>query len=105
VLACDGPARELVALGESLKLLPPRHNFVKSARLQANRRRFIATSVGDEAYNQKLSERRAQAVVDFLAAQGVGAGRVTAIGMGETKPRAATPDTPWHRFRTVTHVT
>jgi outer membrane protein OmpA-like peptidoglycan-associated protein len=45
-------------------------------------------SVGDEAYNQKLSERRAQAVVDYLAAKGVGAGRVTAIGMGETKPLA-----------------
>ena len=28
-------------------------------------------SVGDEAYNQKLSERRAQAVVDFLPAKGV----------------------------------
>jgi len=45
-------------------------------------------SVGDEAYNQKLSERRAQAVVDYLAAKGVAPGRVTAIGMGETKPRA-----------------
>ncbi|MCX5673334.1 MAG: OmpA family protein [Planctomycetota bacterium] len=45
-------------------------------------------SVGDEAYNQKLSERRAQAVVDFLYAQGVSPGRITAIGMGETKPRA-----------------
>ena len=44
--------------------------------------------VGDEAYNQKLSERRAQAVADFLTAQGVGAGRVTAIGMGETEPLA-----------------
>ncbi len=45
-------------------------------------------SVGDEAFNQKLSERRAQTVVDFLTAKGVGAGRVTAIGMGETKPLA-----------------
>ena len=45
-------------------------------------------SVGDEAYNQKLSERRAQAVVDFLYAQGVSQGRITAIGMGETKPLA-----------------
>jgi outer membrane protein OmpA-like peptidoglycan-associated protein len=44
--------------------------------------------VGDEAYNQKLSERRAQAVVDYLAAKGVAPGRITAIGMGETKPLA-----------------
>jgi outer membrane protein OmpA-like peptidoglycan-associated protein/opacity protein-like surface antigen len=45
-------------------------------------------SVGDEAYNQKLSERRAQAVVDFLHAQGVSPSRITAIGMGEIKPIA-----------------
>ena len=45
-------------------------------------------SVGDEAYNQKLSERRAQAVVDYLHAKGVAAGRITAIGMGEAKPLA-----------------
>jgi outer membrane protein OmpA-like peptidoglycan-associated protein/opacity protein-like surface antigen len=44
--------------------------------------------VGEEAYNQKLSERRAQAVVDYLAAKGVAAGRITAIGMGEAKPLA-----------------
>jgi outer membrane protein OmpA-like peptidoglycan-associated protein/opacity protein-like surface antigen len=45
-------------------------------------------NVGEEAYNQKLSERRAQAVVDYLHAKGVSPGRITAIGMGETKPLA-----------------
>ena len=45
-------------------------------------------SAGEEAYNQKLSERRAQAVVDYLAAQGVAPGRIKAIGMGEAKPIA-----------------
>jgi outer membrane receptor protein involved in Fe transport/outer membrane protein OmpA-like peptidoglycan-associated protein len=45
-------------------------------------------STGPEAFNQVLSERRAQSVVDFLAAQGVGAGRVTAVGFGESKPIA-----------------
>jgi len=44
--------------------------------------------VGEEGYNQKLSERRAQAVVDYLHAKGVAAGRITAIGMGEVKPLA-----------------
>jgi OmpA-OmpF porin, OOP family len=43
---------------------------------------------GDEAYNLNLSERRARAVVDYLAARGVASGRMTAIGMGETKPLA-----------------
>jgi OOP family OmpA-OmpF porin len=42
--------------------------------------------VGEEAYNQKLSERRAQAVADYLSAQGVAPGRFKVIGMGETKP-------------------
>jgi len=45
-------------------------------------------SVGTAEYNQKLSERRAQAVVDYLAAKGVGQGRMKAIGMGLTKPIA-----------------
>jgi len=45
-------------------------------------------SVGTAEYNQKLSERRAQAVVDYLAAKGVGQGRIKAIGMGLTKPIA-----------------
>jgi outer membrane protein OmpA-like peptidoglycan-associated protein len=45
-------------------------------------------SVGDEAYNLKLSERRAQAVVDYLAALGVAPGRVKAVGYGESQPLA-----------------
>jgi outer membrane protein OmpA-like peptidoglycan-associated protein len=45
-------------------------------------------NVGDEAYNQKLSERRAQAVVDYLAAKGLAPGRIKAVGYGEAKPLA-----------------
>lgn len=45
-------------------------------------------STGPEAYNQGLSERRAQAVVDYLAGQGVSSDRMTASGMGETSPIA-----------------
>jgi len=45
-------------------------------------------NIGTAEYNQKLSERRAQAVVDYLAAQGVYPGRIKAIGMGLTKPIA-----------------
>ncbi|RPI13975.1 MAG: hypothetical protein EHM60_07800 [Lysobacterales bacterium] len=44
-------------------------------------------SVGDEAYNQALSERRAQSVIDFLATRGI-TDRITARGYGETKPIA-----------------
>ena len=45
-------------------------------------------NVGDEAYNQTLSERRAQAVVDYLAAKGVASGRIKAVGYGASKPVA-----------------
>ena len=45
-------------------------------------------SVGSESYNQRLSERRAQSVVDFLASSGVNQGRLYAIGRGELEPRA-----------------
>jgi outer membrane protein W len=45
-------------------------------------------NIGTAEYNQKLSERRAQAVVDYLASKGVYQGRIKAIGMGLTKPIA-----------------
>jgi outer membrane protein OmpA-like peptidoglycan-associated protein len=42
--------------------------------------------VGSATSNQKLSERRAQAVKDWLVGKGVNAGRITAVGYGEEKP-------------------
>jgi outer membrane protein OmpA-like peptidoglycan-associated protein len=46
-------------------------------------------SVGSDAYNQSLSERRANAVRDVLVNQyGVGADRVNAVGYGESRPVA-----------------
>jgi OmpA-OmpF porin, OOP family len=44
-------------------------------------------SVGDESYNQQLSEKRAQAVKDYLVKGGVGEDRISVIGYGETQPR------------------
>jgi OOP family OmpA-OmpF porin len=46
-------------------------------------------SVGSDAYNQRLSERRAQAVKDYLVHQGIDAGRITTTGYGESKPVAS----------------
>ncbi|MGR5238352.1 OmpA family protein [Vibrio alfacsensis] len=51
-------------------------------------------SSGPAAYNQKLSERRAQAVADYLIAAGIDADRFTVKGMGEENPIAdnSTPE-------------
>ncbi|MDP3426725.1 MAG: OmpA family protein [Humidesulfovibrio sp.] len=44
-------------------------------------------SVGAVAYNQKLSERRANSVVKWLAAKGLDAGKLVAKGMGKLAPK------------------
>ncbi|MBW2071639.1 MAG: OmpA family protein [Deltaproteobacteria bacterium] len=44
-------------------------------------------STGPAEYNQKLSERRAQAVQAYLLKKGVPADRMTVIGWGESRPR------------------
>lgn len=46
-------------------------------------------SVGSEQYNQGLSERRANAVRDYLQSQGVNATRLSARGYGELQPVAS----------------
>ena len=40
---------------------------------------------GSDDYNQRLSQRRAQSVVDFLTSRGVAAGRILARGYGESQ--------------------
>jgi OOP family OmpA-OmpF porin len=55
-------------------------------------------SVGSDAYNVKLSERRAKTVRDALVADGVAADRITTKGMGEADP-VASNDTAEGRAR------
>lgn len=45
-------------------------------------------SKGTDAYNQKLSERRAQSVVKYLGEKGVANERMDAVGYGESMPVA-----------------
>jgi len=45
-------------------------------------------AIGSDAYNQKLSERRAQAVKDYLVSKGIPASKITTIGKGKTQPVA-----------------
>lgn len=42
-------------------------------------------ATGDEAYNRRLSRRRAAAVVTYLTQQGVAGSRLTGIGLGEDR--------------------
>lgn len=46
-------------------------------------------SDGTEEYNQKLSERRAQAVANYLSGLGITGARITTVGLGESNPVAS----------------
>jgi OOP family OmpA-OmpF porin len=45
-------------------------------------------SVGTEAYNLALSDRRAKSVFDYLTSRGVDPARLSSVGHGELKPIA-----------------
>jgi outer membrane protein OmpA-like peptidoglycan-associated protein len=51
-------------------------------------------SIGTEKYNLKLSQKRAQAVVDYLVDHGIDPTRLDPVGYGESDPVAsnATPE-------------
>lgn len=48
--------------------------------------------VGSDTYNQSLSQRRAQAAAQYLAAQGVASARLRTAGLGESEPVAPNAD-------------
>ncbi len=50
-------------------------------------------STGSDAYNQSLSERRADSARTFLIGAGLEAGRVVAVGRGEMEPIASNDTT------------
>ena len=58
---------------------------------------------GAEVYNIGLSDRRAKAVVEYLASQGVDAATLVAHGFGKSKPRVSDPFSPENR-RVETHM-
>lgn len=65
--------------------------------LQADRSGTIlieghTSSEGAEDYNQRLSERRAQAVVADLVRRGIATNRLSAAGIGERRPLASNND-------------
>lgn len=60
-------------------------------------------ATGAEQYNLGLSERRAAAVVSYLASQGLDTSLLIAKGFGKTKPLVADPYSPQNR-RVETHL-
>ena len=55
-------------------------------------------NVGSQAYNQPLSERRANAVMEYFIGQGIDKSRLTAVGFGLKQP-VASNDTPEGRYK------
>jgi outer membrane protein OmpA-like peptidoglycan-associated protein len=45
-------------------------------------------NTGDDSYNQKLSDKRAESVENYLVAKGVADKRITTKGYGENQPKA-----------------
>jgi outer membrane protein OmpA-like peptidoglycan-associated protein len=58
-----------------------RHREIDNVRITGHTDR-----IGSEAYNMKLSQRRADAVKAYLVAKGVAASRLQAVGRGEAQP-------------------
>jgi OmpA-OmpF porin, OOP family len=73
---------------ESVASLDSLVNFMKDNPSLSVEVYAFTDSKGTDAYNKKLSERRAQAVKDFLVNNGVEGERMIVKGMGETNPAA-----------------
>lgn len=68
------------------------HDLVKILKTQPDVRLKIVGHTSEEgspAFNQKLSEKRAKAVVDFLIARGISADRLEYEGKGSSEPLEA----------------
>ncbi|WP_264511995.1 OmpA family protein [Flavobacterium sp. N1719] len=72
-------AFELDKLVQVMKNNP---NMVIFAKSHTDRR-------GGDKYNMNLSERRAQATVQYIISKGIDASRISGKGMGETEPKVA----------------
>lgn len=68
------------ALDELVKLLEENPNVTIELSAHCDYR-------GSEAYNKKLSQRRAETVVDYLIAHGIAKDRLTPVGYGKEKPK------------------
>ena len=68
------------ALDELVKLLNENPNVTIELSAHCDYR-------GSDEYNKRLSQRRAEAVVDYLIKHGIARDRLTPVGYGKTKPK------------------
>jgi outer membrane protein OmpA-like peptidoglycan-associated protein len=69
------------SLLDQVALVIKAHPYIKKIRVEGH-----TDSVGNDAYNLKLSQARAESVQAYLINKGVDASRLEATGYGETKP-------------------
>lgn len=72
------------ALLEEVARILEQHPQVTKLRVEGH-----TDSLGPRAANQRLSQARAEAVVDFLVQRGVAAERLVPVGFGESRPLAS----------------
>lgn len=80
-------AEDKAILDNAYTRLEPYKELLQKELSHINITGFTDTS-GPEAYNQTLSEKRANAVADYMAAKGTDRGRMVVKGMGEANPIA-----------------
>jgi len=81
---------------DSAKLTPQGMEQLDEVAARLTELKFVSGTVtgftdniGSAAYNQKLSERRAQAVADYLESKGIAPGRLAVSGRGMADPIAS----------------
>ena len=77
--------QSMIALDELVKTLNDNPNLVIELRAHTDFR-------GNDDYNMRLSQARAQSCVDYLISKGIKADRLVAKGFGESMPRVVTKE-------------
>lgn len=99
VVNTEGCARKIVSLSgvhfafDSASLTSEAKSILDNAARTINSRSDASITVeghtdsnGPDDYNQSLSERRANSVMNYLVSQGVSASSLSAVGKGEAQP-------------------
>jgi OOP family OmpA-OmpF porin len=73
---------------ESFKNLDLTVDFLKAVPTATGVIEGYTDSTGSDAYNQRLSEQRAKAVLDYIVSKGIDPSRLESKGLGESQPVA-----------------